>query len=902
MEEIDFSEITREDIIKAFDRYDELKANNEINQHRQAKDYILFWNSKEYPQKYIVGIAYGLKYGQNTLDSSLYNATGNHKATAQWCLERNGFVLYADKKYKKYLEEKYENQTTINTYYSDLKKAIKIFQNIERLKNKNLNQIFEVMLSGNVSFEEYDKAQKELGFDDKQLYKTLKTKAKTYLEAISGEHNTMNTITIKVGEFLQEHAENIIEMCSEDEDELLNLQDIEYTKTTFGLRSNYPLLNKLSNIKAKEHWNRYYKKDYSIDGDTYRICSQFGGSNIIEGKTASEYHGEKIYNYLKAKNILLPKFQNKKIVFIVGNENKKITIEQEAFYRKLADEFGLNHRQPHLSSGRKYFQIYPKNTPESEGVAGTHYEFVIEGDDIVLALHLEKKIKNRENLKQYLGIKNPSSRNREFLKSVVTNLDEAEIREQFKTLYDRYENKINEFYLQNSEKENPTSPPDQIVTLNQILYGPPGTGKTYYINKLKEQFIYKENSISNFEWAMQIVENLTWFEVVALCLYDLEKEAKAPDIAKHELVAAKAKLLNKEKGISQQIWAALQTHTVEDSKTVNYKTRIEPLIFNKIENSIWKFVDGFDEKMPELIELYEHYKNQKPLSQELYNYEFITFHQSYGYEEFVEGIKAIPAGEVGNEDGTEMIYKVIDGIFKKIADKARENPDYKYALFIDEINRGNISKIFGELITLIEDSKRVGESEEIQVALPYSGRKFGVPKNLYLIGTMNTADRSIALMDTALRRRFEFVEMMPDLETLQGIEVEGINIYALLEVINKRVEYLYDRDHTIGHAYFMELKKDDSDINTLNNIFKNKIIPLLQEYFYDDWEKIRLVLGDNQKNDESIEFIKVKTGFNSKNLFGDESSDLLDDDEPTMYEINEEAFNTPESYIKIYEK
>ena len=780
MEEIDFSEITREDIIKAFDRYDELKENNEINQHRQAKDYILFYNSKEYPQKYILGIAYGLKYGQNTLDSSLYNATGNHKAAAQWCLEKNGFVLYADKKYKKYLEEKYENQKTINTYYSDLKKAIKIFQNIQSLKDKNLNQIFEVMLSGNVSFEEYDRAQKELGFNDKHLYSTLKIKAKTYLEATSGEHNTMNAITIKVGEFLQEHAENIIEMCSEDEDELLNLQDIEYTKTTFGLRSNYPLLNKLSNIKAKEHWNRYYKKDYQIGEDTYRICSQFGGSNIIEGKTASEYHGEKIYNYLKAKNILLDKFKDKDIIFIVGSKND-----------------------------------------------------VVDRNKIVA----------------------------------------------------------------------PPQDPKIIQSLNQILYGPPGTGKTYNINKLKEQFIYKENSISDFEWAMQIVENLTWFEVVALCLYDLHKQSKVPEIAKHELVLAKAKLLKKEKGIPQQIWAALQTHTIEESTTVKYKTRIEPLIFDKTENSIWKFVDGFDEKMSELIELYEQYKNQKPLSQELHNYEFITFHQSYGYEEFVEGIKAIPAGEVGNEDGTEMIYKVTDGIFKKIADKARENPDYKYALFIDEINRGNISKIFGELITLIEDSKRLGESEEIQVALPYSGRKFGVPKNLYLIGTMNTADRSIALMDTALRRRFEFVEMMPDLETLQGIAVVGIDIYVLLEVINKRVEYLYDRDHTIGHAYFMELKKDDSNINTLSNIFKNKIIPLLQEYFYDDWEKIRLVLGDNQKEDEALQFVKVKSNYSMQELFGEKGLDALDiDDEPIMYEINEKACNTPESYIKIYEK
>lgn len=904
MAEIDFSDINREDIIKAFDRYDALKANNEINTHRQAKDYILFWHSKEYPQKYIVGIACGLKSGQDTLDSSLYNATGNHKAAAQWCLERNGFVLYADKKYKKYLEEKYDNQTTINTYYSDLKKVVKIFQNIERLKDKNLNQIFEVMLSGDVSFKEYDKAQKELGFNDRSLFNTLKTKAKTYLEAISGENNTMNnTITIKVGEFLQEHAGNIIEMCSEDEDELLNLQDIEYTKTTFGLRSNYPLLNKLSNIKAKEHWNRYYKKDYSIGNDTYRICSQFGGSNIIVGKTASEYHGEKIYNYLKAKNILLPKFQNQKIIFIVGSENKQITIEQEAFYRKLADEFELNYRKPHLSSGRKYFQIYPKNTPEYEGVAGTHYEFEINGGNVVLALHLENRIQNREGLKQYLNIENPSSRERALLKTVVTDMNEEEIRERFKKMYDLYENKINEFYLQHNESGKEIISKINSNFLNQILYGPPGTGKTYNINKLKEEFIYRKKSISDFEWAMQIVENLTWFEVVALCLYNLEKEAKVPEIAKHELVVAKAKLLNKEKGIPQQIWAALQTHTVEDSKTVNYKTRIEPLIFDKTENSLWEFVDGYDEKMPELIELYEQYKNQKPLSQELYNYEFITFHQSYGYEEFVEGIKAIPVGEVGNEDGIEMIYKVTDGIFKKIAGKARNNPDYKYALFIDEINRGNISKIFGELITLIEDSKRLGESEEIQVALPYSGRKFGVPKNLYLIGTMNTADRSIALMDTALRRRFEFVEMMPNLEILQGIEVEGISIYTLLEVINKRVEYLYDRDHTIGHAYFMELKKDDSDINTLSNIFKNKIIPLLQEYFYDDWEKIRLVLGDNQKEDESLQFVKIKSNYSMKELFGERDLDSLDiDDEPIMYEINEKAFNTSESYIKIYEK
>ena len=184
-----------------------------------------------------------------------------------------------------------------------------------------------------------------------------------------------------------------------------------------------------------------------------------------------------------------------------------------------------------------------------------------------------------------------------------------------------------------------------------------------------------------------------------------------------------------------------------------------------------------------------------------------------------------------------------------------ENKD-KHVFIIDEINRGNVSKILGEAITLIESGKRKGAEEEMQVTLPYSGKKFGVPKNVYIIGTMNTADRSIALIDTALRRRFNFVEMMPRSELFDGIDIEGVSIKMLLEVINNRIHYLYDREHTIGHAYFKDvLKEETRNIQTLRRILKNNVIPLLQEYFYDDYDKIAQILGDS---DKKVFFKEVK--------------------------------------------
>lgn len=229
-------------------------------------------------------------------------------------------------------------------------------------------------------------------------------------------------------------------------------------------------------------------------------------------------------------------------------------------------------------------------------------------------------------------------------------------------------------------------------------------------------------------------------------------------------------------------------------------------------------------------------------------YTLVTFHQSFAYEEFVEGLKPQLHREVTQqsvgETGSTMEYAIVPGIFKRICMQAegdwQQGADTapKYLLVIDEINRANIAKVFGELITLIEDDKRLGQAHELVVHLPYSGQRFGVPPNLYIIGTMNTADRSIALLDLALRRRFTFMEVMPDAALLTA-QVDDVDLAKLLTRLNQRISALLDRDHQIGHSYLLNV----DDMHSLRFAWYHRIIPLLQEYFYHDAERLRMVIG-----------------------------------------------------------
>ncbi|EHK2993520.1 AAA family ATPase [Escherichia coli] len=438
---------------------------------------------------------------------------------------------------------------------------------------------------------------------------------------------------------------------------------------------------------------------------------------------------------------------------------------------------------------------------------------------------------------------------------------------------------------------------------NVIFFGPPGTGKTFTLQQKMKEYTSHAVPADREAWLDSRLESLNWMQVITLVLLDLGKLAKVRQIIEHMWFQRKALLNGRNGNLSNTAWKALQAYTIPESLTVDYKNRREPAVFDKTDNSEWFLVDSQLEQVEDLLALYAELKRGPKSAEAIQRFAVVTFHQSYGYEEFIEGMRAC-SDESGN-----ISYPIEPGIFMRLCQRANADPAHRYAIFIDEINRGNISKIFGELISLIEVDKRAGMPNAMSLQLSYSGDYFSVPANVDIIGAMNTADRSLALLDTALRRRFDFVEMMPDLSLLSGAKVKGIELESLLEKLNSRIEALYDREHTLGHAFFMPVKNalDTGDEETafkqLKIAFQKKIIPLLQEYFFDDWNKIRLVLADNQKQDDNQQFVIEKTD-DLDTLFGNNHGLRRHDQQSTTYELkdlDQGVWNMPKAYRSIYQ-
>ncbi len=424
----------------------------------------------------------------------------------------------------------------------------------------------------------------------------------------------------------------------------------------------------------------------------------------------------------------------------------------------------------------------------------------------------------------------------------------------------------------------------KLASLNTILYGPPGTGKTFYLQNQFAHFTDAPKQAAPEEIESAWLEQSTWWEVIAHVLYHAPKGLTVPELRQQRLISAKFGA-GEIKNPAARLWSTLQHHTVAECPNVNIQLRLSPPIFWKeAKNSVWRIADkeDFKAEFGEIV--------QGPRSDTASNptptkrYRFTTAHQSWAYEDFVEGIKPILQKDAEGDEGAEspLAYHHQDGLFYEACDEAAKLAGFRnladclkatkaerkvafatapaFGFFIDEINRANISAVLGELITLLEADKRLGAPHEIaDTRLPYSRRLFGVPANLYVIGTMNTADRSVEALDTALRRRFSFVEMPPKEDLIEGsITISGKEYHfsGILRTINTRMEVLAGRDHRIGHSYFLNL---GDDWKAYLRVFTEKIIPLLQEYFYGDYSRMCLVLGTG--------FVSIGESDNATTLF-----------------------------------
>ncbi|WP_273327145.1 McrB family protein [Vallitalea guaymasensis] len=422
--------------------------------------------------------------------------------------------------------------------------------------------------------------------------------------------------------------------------------------------------------------------------------------------------------------------------------------------------------------------------------------------------------------------------------------------------------------------------------MNKIYYGPPGTGKTHLIQKITDR--YTDYNIPNEAIINAYIRTSKDWVLIALVILQNSNNPMTNNEINYRI-----KELRIPDGYNENVSTYLAFHNVNNSQIPG--TRRSPRIFVNLDNDKW-YVDK--EKLNAVDSTFlERYISTDCVER---RYEFITFHQAFTYEDFIEGIRPRLSGNQMGEG--EIEYYIQDGIFKKLCKKAEENTTKRYALFIDEINRGNISEIFGDIISLIEESKRKGASNELTIKLPYSKELFSIPQNIDIFGTMNSTDKSIASIDFALRRRFEFqkyeynsIELINSLiaNNINPNDIDGIDLIKLIDIINKRINYFLGDEFQIGHAYFIGI----SSFEDIKIIFLNKIIPLLEDYFNNDFRKIQLIFNDLDVNGNLHNKAIIKHELlNPTELFSYELDEVMEDS--YFYYINRE-FDS-DAIIKIY--
>ena len=534
-----------------------------------------------------------------------------------------------------------------------------------------------------------------------------------------------------------------------------------------------------------------------------------------------KFNKQQLEEYYSFLDLIIERFglqaEDKRLVFNLSNKNQIVfTIGQRYIWNiepcENASKFYTISEEP---ISNKYLDFDGKPTAFWNGFSNIS-EVLKHQQSIFNAI--EKEL-NRTQKSSY------SKHNKEELEKMAFDADfRKEVLDQLKTIT------ITDEPMKNTDKT-------LAIPLNQILFGAPGTGKTYHTKKMAVEIINGKKERTREEINKEYEKLIEAGQIVFTTFHQSLSYEDFIEGIKPETIDGNVTYEVKD-GIFKAICKnAFSKEITSDNFEVVYQK-----LLDEIDNSA-------DNKL--VLETLVHakefsiYKNSK---------NNIRFHSNTekAYEAVIKKEVLehyLKTGEV--LDWAPYTKSVANYIIEKYNYTQNEVIEAKpHVLIIDEINRGNVSAIFGELITLLEEDKRKGNPEHTEVVLPYSGKKFSVPNNVYIIGTMNTADRSVEALDTALRRRFSFVEMQPDPNILS--KVEDVDLSKLLETINKRIEVLIDKDHQIGHSYFIGIQ----NIDDLRRTFKDKIIPLLEEYFYGDFGKIGLVLGG-----KFIESVENKTTF-----------------------------------------
>jgi len=556
-------------------------------------------------------------------------------------------------------------------------------------------------------------------------------------------------------------------------------------------------------------------------------------------------------------------------------------------------------------------RLYPSdNTHLAYVVCITENGFVVRIDtynvtDTIRTQYID--IRNENNIESFLSIE-------EGIAKSIEELGEWAFQE-FAKFQPSYNDILNSLFPEERNYTDPgkessfkTSATENLgASRNLILFGPPGTGKTY-------------NTINN---AVKIINPQLYDEISKSEESEKQKRKELKKEFNDLLNAGQIAFTTFHQSFGYEDFVEGLKVMTSDDRNLDYS--IQPGIFKQICNTATVSSNDSLQQLNVAIEKLKEQLIEEPirLKTDAHKKEFTLTYSGntafyakpdagkYNNPVSIDSIKKLyinPEIKSGSNGVHFKIYAlpVIQYLTQHYKIPNYQEPQKKlnkqHVLIIDEINRGNISKIFGELITLIEPDKRADQDEELTVTLPYSKEAFSVPNNVHILGTMNTADASLAKLDIALRRRFDFIEMPPEPKLLKDTKVAKVNLSEMLTAINKRIEVLYDRDHTVGHSFFMKLSSD-STLSDLADVFKKNIIPLLQEYFFEDWERIHWVLDClKDESNPDIHFVTKKyTNDEVNRLMGKNWSEYNKENHTNIvWELNDKAFGQAESYIKIY--